>query len=193
MARDTRNRALAKAREMINSSGIQSFSLRAMAQEIGISAPSLYEHFSSKDAIVAELRDHVRSQLTERLKQHDDLAQQPDQTLLSMVRSYVEFFLEEPHRMSLMFEETYTKSSGITSRLPEPSPYNLLLSAAAAFTEQSGGKEEDAHGLALSLWTYAHGTSVLSQQFLKPIQSDVLASIRPHIERVLSGYSKDVS
>lgn len=43
--------------------GVQKMSLRGVAKEIGISAPSLYEYFKNKDALIDTLRDLERTRL----------------------------------------------------------------------------------------------------------------------------------
>ena len=52
--------------------GLQKMSLRGVAKEVGISAPSLYEYFKNKDALIDTLRGLERTRLAVALTEELD-------------------------------------------------------------------------------------------------------------------------
>ena len=68
---------LAAAAALIEETGSeQSVTLREIARRIGIAAPSIYEHFPSREAIVYAVIDDLASQLRAAVAQAQD--SQPD-------------------------------------------------------------------------------------------------------------------
>jgi AcrR family transcriptional regulator len=63
----TRERAAAVALALIDRDGLKALSLQAVARDLGVSAPSLYHHFSDKDALLAEVARYLLAEIgTER-------------------------------------------------------------------------------------------------------------------------------
>ena len=55
MATETRQQILSEAREVFLKEGLAGFSMRTVAERVGISATALYRHFDDKDALLASL------------------------------------------------------------------------------------------------------------------------------------------
>lgn len=55
----TRDTAVAASIEIIDSEGLEAFSLPRLARHMGVSAPSLYHHFADKNAIMAEIARYI--------------------------------------------------------------------------------------------------------------------------------------
>src|SRR3982751_801697 len=82
--------------------GIGGFSLRAVAREMGIRQPSLYEYFDSKLA----LYDAMFADGNRRLVAHLDAIDLPDdprRALKVLMRAFVEFAVEDIARQELLF------------------------------------------------------------------------------------------
>jgi AcrR family transcriptional regulator len=82
--------------------GIGGFSLHGVARELGIRQPSLYEYFDSKlalyDAMFADGNRKLLGRITG-LTLPDD----PRRAVKAFMRAFVEFALEDPARMELLF------------------------------------------------------------------------------------------
>ncbi|BBX09269.1 TetR family transcriptional regulator [Mycolicibacterium aichiense] len=55
----TRSTAVAASIEIIDSEGLEAFSLPRLAQHLGVRAPSLYHHFSDKNEILTAIAKHI--------------------------------------------------------------------------------------------------------------------------------------
>src|ERR1700689_3348627 len=83
--------------------GIAGVSLHALAREVGIRQPSLYEYFDSKHALYDAMFADGNRQLLERL---DALTLPRDRraALKRFMGAFVAFGLEDPARYELLFE-----------------------------------------------------------------------------------------
>src|SRR3954447_1604560 len=89
--------------ELAREHGIGGLSLHALAREVGMRQPSLYEYFASKHALYDAMFAEGNRQLLERLDAttfpHD-----PRAALKKGLAVYVEFALEDRARNELLFE-----------------------------------------------------------------------------------------
>ena len=100
----TRAEILQAARDLCAANGLASLSLRELAQQIGLKAPSLYSYFDSKNAIYDALFAQGSQQLL------DERPQQIPRDLLDGIRAimgyFVEFCVADPVRYQLLFQRT---------------------------------------------------------------------------------------
>jgi AcrR family transcriptional regulator len=119
--------------------GIAGVSLHALAREIGMRQPSLYEYFDSKNALYDAMFADGNRQLLERL---DALAplRDPRAAVKRYMRTFLAFALEDPARCELLFQRH------VPDFTPSPESYALAervlgdaakLLAAAGVTNQS--------------------------------------------------------
>jgi AcrR family transcriptional regulator len=83
--------------------GIAAVSLRALAHEVGIRQPSLYEYFDSKHALYDAMFAEGNRQLLDRLDGLK-LPTDPRAALKTMLHTFIDFALEDPARCELLFE-----------------------------------------------------------------------------------------
>jgi len=57
------DRIVATARELVDTEGLAALSTRRLAAELGVSGPSLYNHFRTKDEILEAVADSVSAQV----------------------------------------------------------------------------------------------------------------------------------
>jgi AcrR family transcriptional regulator len=100
----TRAEILQAAHDLCAANGLASLSLRELAQQIGLKAPSLYSYFDSKNAIYDALFAQGSQQLL------DGRPQQIPGDLLDgirvIMRYFVEFCVADPVRYQLLFQRT---------------------------------------------------------------------------------------
>ena len=89
--------ALAIVREQ----GDSAISLRALAKQIGVSAPALYRHFTDRESLLAELAISGFQWLRQRLIAVDQ--SDPRGALIGIGLAYVAFAQDEPNLYRLMF------------------------------------------------------------------------------------------
>jgi AcrR family transcriptional regulator len=94
---------VACAWQLAREHGVAAVSLRALAGEVGIRQPSLYEYFDSKHALYDAMFADGNRKLLARL---DDvkLPTDPRAALKTILHTFVAFALEDPARCELLFE-----------------------------------------------------------------------------------------
>src|SRR2546430_3568361 len=94
---------VASAWKLAREHGIAGVSLHALAREVGIRQPSLYEYFDSKHALYDAMFADGNRQLVERL----DALKLPKNgraAVKTFMRAFVDFALEDQARSALMFQ-----------------------------------------------------------------------------------------
>jgi AcrR family transcriptional regulator len=98
--------------------GIAGVSLHALAREVGMRQPSLYEYFGSKHALYDAMFDDGNRALLEHLHALK-LPREPRGALKKLLGAFVAFGLEDPARYELLFERHVPGFS------PSPETYAL--------------------------------------------------------------------
>lgn len=98
---DLRQEASLLALETLREQGDTAISLRALAKQLGVSAPALYRHFSDRESLLAELAVTGFDELRTRLLAVDQ--QVPHRALIDIGLVYVAFAQDEPNLYRLMF------------------------------------------------------------------------------------------
>ena len=95
------------ALELIEREGTdEAVTLRAVAREIGIAAPSIYAHFPDRAAIMLAVVSRVFDELTLAILQERDAAgDDPVENLVAGCEGYVTFGLRHPARYRVLFSE----------------------------------------------------------------------------------------
>ena len=108
--------------ELAQEMGLATITLRALAHEVGIRQPSLYEYFDSKHALYDAMFADGNGQLLHRLDTVK-LPADPRRALKKILRAFVDFALEDAPRCELLFERH------IPGFDPSPSSYALAQEA----------------------------------------------------------------
>ncbi|MFE1955185.1 TetR/AcrR family transcriptional regulator [Streptomyces sp. NPDC059524] len=135
----------AEARALLEESGPQALTMRALADRLGIKAPSLYKHFPDKQAVEAEL---VAQLLTESAEACEEAERTGPGSLAALASAYRDHALAHPHLYSLATERPLPRHA-----LPE----GLEERAAAPLVRACGGDADRAR----AVWAFAHGMVTL--------------------------------
>jgi AcrR family transcriptional regulator len=133
-------------------------SLRAVAQRVGVSVPSIYLHFADKQALLDAVCEEVFEQLHVALKEADADAPNPWEALRAQGIAYVRFALENPEHYRIVMMGAPSQhdpqddiGSGAFGHLLESVVGCIAL----------GVLEGDPVELGLKLWAAAHGLASL--------------------------------
>jgi AcrR family transcriptional regulator len=113
---------VASAWQLAREHGIGGVSLHALAREVGMRQPSLYEYFDSKHALYDAMFADGNRQLLDRLDALK-LPRDPRAALKKYLGTFMAFALEDPARCELLFQRHIP---GFT-----PSPESYALAEAA--------------------------------------------------------------
>lgn len=113
---------VASAWQLAREHGIGGVSLHALAREVGMRQPSLYEYFDSKHALYDAMFADGNRQLLERLDAIK-LPREPRSALKKWMRTFMSFALEDQARCELLFQRH------IPGFTPSPESYALAEEA----------------------------------------------------------------
>ncbi len=157
----TRQRLLACALDELERSGLDGFSLRAVGGKAGLSPMAVYRHFANKEDLLRALGEEAFGawqRRVESIKERDF-----DRWLQRVLRSYVEFALDEPGR----FDVCFVLKTSVERVYPEDfragkSPAITLMAKRIEAAQQDGKlREGDPIELALLIWAQLHGLVML--------------------------------
>ncbi|MFJ9706296.1 TetR/AcrR family transcriptional regulator [Streptomyces sp. NPDC101234] len=142
-------------------------SLRGVAREVGISAPSVYLHFKDKTELVSTVLDAAYGALAESMGKAGETAARdgasPWERITATVTAFRRFAVDKPRRYRLMFSLEYEPR-------PRPStddePLDTVLGAWADAVDRylaavSPDRRPEAEVLGIHIWTALHGQLVL--------------------------------
>ena len=145
-----------------------SLSLRMIAKEAGIAAPSVYMQFPDAEALLKEIVHECWRQMADAMRQSLANGGQRSlfDTLVASAQAYVRYAMERPSRYRLLFARSYDPVHDIDGPLrPAFRPVRKTIEAIAA----AGGKlpAGDAFTSALLLVSLAHGRIALAHLPIK--------------------------
>lgn len=147
--------------------------LRAVAREVGIAAPSIYAHFADREAIIMAAVVRIFDELADAIDKGATAAgSDPVDVLLAGCQAYLEFGLAHPARYRLLFSprglapEDYCKPVPIG---PDSSPvlefgaeaFSLLVQAIQDCVAAGASASTDVVSDATAVWVALHGTVTL--------------------------------
>jgi AcrR family transcriptional regulator len=140
---------------MVREHGLAGLSIRELAKAAGITTPTVYAYFVSKDAIYDAMFVQAASEFAERMTQPYQ-ATSPRELLTQGLQRFVAFCTSDPTRYQLLFQRT------IPGFEPSDEAYAPAVRALDASRERlaANGVTAPAH---VDLWT-ALTTGLVSQQ-----------------------------
>ncbi|MFI5664193.1 TetR/AcrR family transcriptional regulator [Streptomyces sp. NPDC051684] len=159
------------ARLLMESSREGDLSLRAVAREVGISAPSIYLHFKNRAELVAALTGRACRRLVAELCAARDAAadEDPRAALRTMARHYCAYALDNPRVYHLMFGiERIQVPREDAAPHPMREVLQVWLDAVSALGHGEAGPGDER--LAVLLWVSLHG--IVSMAVALPFPTD---------------------
>ena len=161
------------ALNLIDREGTQeAVTLRAVAREIGIAAPSIYAHFADRDAIVAAVVARLFDELAVAIGIGEEgAADDPVERLVDGCQAYVRYGDENPARYQVLFTEP--RSVGPVKDRPVMQPgqrpdlpagteaFAMLADSIEACVNAGVSASTDIVADGAAIWTALHGTVTL--------------------------------
>jgi Transcriptional regulator len=99
---DLRRALIEGGLSLLTRDGLAGFSLRALAQELGVSHAAPYRHFSSREELLVAIVAESRGRFAEALKSSVEGSKETGkERLFALGEAYVRFFLDNPEILSL--------------------------------------------------------------------------------------------
>lgn len=141
---------------LVSDEGLAALSLRDLARRAGISTPTVYVYFDSKNAIYDAMFGRAAEEFAARMAEPIDCID-PRDLLVASVRRFSQFCTHSPARYQLLFQRT------VPGFVPSPESYAPAVRALGFVRERLSlnGITEARH---VDLWT-AMVTGLIDQQF----------------------------
>lgn len=168
----------------------EAVTLRAVAREVGIAAPSIYAHFPDRDAVLMAVVARIFDELTQAIEQGKKPAgQDPAGRLVAGCEAYVAFGLQHPARYSMLFSAQRPAAPDYPEPVPigpdgRPAPefgaqsFALLVEAIQDCVTAGVSASTDVVADATAVWVALHGTVSLRTALPRFPWPDPAASVR---------------
>jgi AcrR family transcriptional regulator len=152
------------AEELLISTGsVEAVSIRAVADAVGVTAPSIYMHFADKNDLIFAVCEKHFQKFDEFLEEAGSASDDPLESLFLRGRAYVRFGLQNPEQYRILF---MTKPALTPERFQDEGmiermvAFQHLIEAVERCIE-GGAFDGDPLELSLLFWSYAHGLTSL--------------------------------
>jgi AcrR family transcriptional regulator len=152
---DLRKALLKAALELVWERRSTHFSLRDLAERVGVTQSAIYRHFNDLDDLLSTLCREGFDALAEAERQV--LADSPDPSvrLRALARRYIQFATSNPAYFRIMFDSGFANRPDIIGRARPTFKYLQDLIA------EIGGANDGAFEKAVAIWASVHGLSAL--------------------------------
>ncbi|MCM0000402.1 MAG: WHG domain-containing protein [Erythrobacter sp.] len=138
-----------------------SFSLRLLAERLGVAHRALYNHFADRDALLAALAARGFARLA------DALAPAPDPA--GFMAAYIGFALAQPGLYAVMMGRHHDQ---INAHPPLRAAVDRVIAAALDALATPGADEETRRRKVMRVWMLAHGAIGLQRAGMLRMRSD---------------------
>jgi AcrR family transcriptional regulator len=137
-------------------------SIRAVADAVGVTSPSIYLHFEDKGELLYEVcQRHFRA-LDERMVAAAARTDDPLESLLRRGLAYVSFGLENPEHYRILFMAREDELPGRAGKeLEDSASFAHMVSAVVRCMDAGVMRRDDPRTITIGLWATAHGLTSL--------------------------------
>jgi len=154
------------ARKFVKKNGLESLSLRQIANEIGVSPSAAYHYFPDRNSLLSALGFSLFEELAD--YQERELAKVPGasaraarERFRNLGRTYFDWAIRESHFFNLMFSDFCLIESSMDQAREENRAYQTLIHCLDDLVE-TGLMDKKVRGSAeLLSWSVVHGTTSL--------------------------------
>lgn len=153
--RSARDAIVEAAWILVREEGLAALSLRDLARRAGITTPTVYSYFDSKNAIYDAMFGQAASEFADNVAELDD-GDGPRECLIAALRRFFDFCTSDPARYQLLFQRT------LPGFEPSPESYEPAVRA-LALTKARLASHGVTEARCVDLWT-ALNTGLVDQQ-----------------------------
>jgi len=139
-------------------------SIRAVADAVGVSPPSIYLHFEDKNELIFAVCERHFARFDAILQAARESEDDPVESLMACGRAYVKFGLENPehYRILFMTKPEQTPESWTAEKVMGSAAFEHLVEAVAmAIDSIDIQPRPDPVFVSISMWSIAHGITSL--------------------------------
>lgn len=148
---------IATAREHLARDGDEELSLRAVARDLGVTAPALYAYVDDKRELLAAVATEHFERLVERFEAID--VDDPLERIRHVSRAYVEHAVESPALFRLLFRFPPTRTQGVEAFPPATRAFEVAAAATRDAVDAGLLTVDDPAWASLAMWAAVHGVA----------------------------------
>ena len=146
--------------------GPEALTLRAVAREVGIAAPSIYAHFDDVTAIVRAVLVQTFAELEATVHAAIDPLTDPVERLIVGCRAYVTFAEQHSDHYRMLFGRTHVRPAdeqwdNFAQDELGGRAFYLLVDAMTRCVETQHSSSTDPFADSVSIWSFLHGFALL--------------------------------
>lgn len=170
-----REAVLAAAWEVVREDGLAALSLRELARRAGITTPTVYAYFESKNAILDAMFAQAAQTFVEFMSSLP-VSDDPAADMAAAARAFIDFCVSDVPRYQLLFQHS------VPGFAPSPESYEIAVSALALARDllARNGVHDPRH---LDIWT-AITTGLVGQQISNDPDGDRWTSLVEDVTRM---------
>ncbi|HZA20423.1 MAG TPA: TetR/AcrR family transcriptional regulator [Actinomycetota bacterium] len=178
---------------LIETGDAESVSIRAVAERVGVTPPSIYLHFTDKDELIFAVCEKHFAELHRIMTEATSEASDPLDALGRMGRAYVAFGVNNPeqYRITFMGRTPHSVDEGHTERLLSNSGFSHLVDVVKSCLDAGHFVPGDPLMIAIDLWVTVHGITSLfiaKPEFPWPDKDELIEHI---LDTQLTGLLRD--
>lgn len=154
---DFRGRAIECATALFIEGGMDAFTMRGIANELGCSAMTPYRYFENLEEIIAAVRARAFERFAD--KQHEALqsGESAEECLLNLKHAYIQFAVDEPELYTIMFQLPREEDQNYSDLITQSRRGFSYLVKATEMAVEEGFMKGDPLTIAHVLWANTHG------------------------------------
>ena len=162
--KDLKNLLIEKGIEIVNTEGLQSFSLRKAAAACKVSHAAPYSHFHNKEELLAAMQLHITERFSKTLEAAVAENKKPAELLKKLGIAYVSFFIENPAYFQFLYSKSDIKVD-LTLTTPDEknyTPYILYKNSVLSLLKKSKYSKKKQNDILITIWAFIHGLTALA-------------------------------
>jgi AcrR family transcriptional regulator len=151
---------------LVETASEDAVSIRAVADAVGVTPPSIYRHFPDKESLLVAVCLRSFDAFAEVMRDAQD-PDDPIASLRALARAYVRYGIEHPEHYRIMFMDRLEMSTDeyVAEMMSESSSFAVLLDTVRALKGSGRLRSEllelDDFHLGVVLWSTVHGLTSL--------------------------------
>ena len=162
--KDLKNLLIEKGIEIVNTDGLQSFSLRKAAAACKVSHAAPYSHFHNKEELLHAMQLHITERFSKTLEAAVDKTENHAELLKNLGTAYVSFFIENPSYFQFLYSKSDIKVD-LTLSIPDEEnykPYIIYKNSVFSLLNNGNYSTEKQIDILITVWSFIHGLTALA-------------------------------
>ena len=159
-----KNLLIEKGIEIVNTDGVQSFSLRKAAAACKVSHAAPYSHFRNKEELLNAMQLHITDRFSKTLETAIAENKKPAALLKNLGIAYVSFFIDNPAYFQFLYSKSDIKVD-LTLSVPDEenyAPFILYKNSILSLLKQAKVPKKKQNDILITIWAFIHGLTALA-------------------------------